>query len=680
MPTKLQPRDLSWLQFNARVLQEATDQTVPLYERIKFLAIYSSNLEEFYRVRVSILRQFDQLTKEERRNFLDYKPKQELKAIRREVALQQGEFGRIFREEILPQLEQEGIHLLHGYQFDAAQQDFVKDYFDREIAPHLKVHELSVDGEGKSPFIEDKTLYLTVDIAHDEDDRLLLVNIPSPPTKRFVVLPSQDDRSCVCFVDSIIRANLERFLDLEIDGAYSFKLSRDAQMYMGNEFQGDLLEKIEKSLEERGTGQPTRFLFDANTPDWMRKALKNRLNLSKYDMIPGARYHNFMDFFGFPLPPGKDYLMNPEQPPLDHHQLRMEQPLLPQMEATDQLLSFSYQKYGYVPTIIREAADHPEVTKIQITLYRVASQSQVVTNLLYAREKGKTVEVFVEAKARFDEASNLFWGKKLAEAGAFVRYSYPAVKVHTKLFRVTRELSDGQELFYTYVGTGNFNEKTAKIYGDHALLTTHPEIGEDVGKVFSLLAGRLILPECQHLLVAPFTMKERFVKLIKEQIKRSRKELPAELFLKMNSLEEPEMIALIRKAARTGVKVRLIVRGICRLVPAADENIEIISIIDRYLEHARIFIFGPADDYKVYIGSADWMKRNLHRRVEVVTPIFDPQLASDLRHIMNVQWRDNAKARLIQAEGINAYRQRTETEPVYRAQSDLYDYFKEKQI
>ncbi|PHI19981.1 polyphosphate kinase 1 [Lewinellaceae bacterium SD302] len=680
MQMSLIARDISWLHFNARVLQEATDKSVPLYERIKFLAIYSSNLDEFYRVRVSSLRQFKKLTKEERRRFFDFKPKKELKAIRKMVSKQQEEFGRIFREEILPGLEEENIKLLHYQELNKEQSNFARQYFDDEIASHLESKDLPVEGEADFPFIKNRHLYLAVDLANDEDERMLLVNVPSPPVSRFVVLPKDKKGNyCVCFVDSIIRANLERHLGLKIDGAYSFKLSRDAEMYIDNEFDGDLKEKIEKSLSNRDDGLPTRCLYDANMPKWMRKALKDRLELSKYDLIPGARYHNFMDFFGFPLPEGREDLIYPEYPPLPHPRLERAESLIKAIQRSDHLLHFPYQRYDYVPALIREAADTPSVKRIQITLYRVASKSNVVTNLLYALKRGKKVEVFVEAKARFDEASNLFWGKELEKAGARVQYSFPAVKVHTKLLHIVQKDEDGSNIHLSYVGTGNFNEKTAKLYGDHALLTSHPGIGEDIAKVFDLLRGRLILPNCNHLLVAPFNMQSEFLQMIDNEIKIAKDGGNGFLFLKMNSLEEETMIEKIREAAAAGVEVRLIVRGICRLVPDDGENIQIISIIDRFLEHARIFIFGNNGNEKVFMGSADWMNRNLHRRVEVITPIYDPTLQLELRHLMDMQWRDNTKARLIHERKNNEYQVNQDGERGnFRAQEDMYRYFERK--
>lgn len=682
MANQLIKRDTSWLHFNARVLQEAADHRVPLYERIKFLAIFSSNLDEFYRVRVASLRQFKKLPKEARKELFNFKPKKELKTIRRMVNEQQQEFGRIFNEEILPQLKLENIHLIHGNELSPLQRVFAEEYFDRQIAPHLKLHWLPENEEEtpELPFLKSGQLCLAVHLkekAAEEAKEVALVPLPLKGLPRFINLPSaaSDKKGYyVIFLDSIIRANLSRWLGRKVAFGYSFKLSRDAELYIDNEFDGELHRKIEQRLAEREDGLPTRFLFDAAMPNWIRKRLKNALSLSKYDMIPGGRYHNFTDFFSFPLPPGREDLVYEDLPPLPHPRLKKAERIMGVMEASDLLLSFPYQRYDYVPQLIREAADHPEVHKIRITLYRVAGKSAVVSNLLYALKKGKKVEAFVEAKARFDEASNLYWGKELEEAGAYVRYSYPAVKVHTKLLHILRK-KDQKEIHYSYVGTGNFNEKTAKLYTDHALLTCRPGIGTDVSHVFQLLRGKLILPNCRHLLVAPFTLQSTLEALIDAEIAHAKAGKNAYLFLKMNSLEEEGMIAKIRQAAAAGVKVRMIVRGICRLLPEPEENIEIISIIDRFLEHARIFIFGGDQAEKVFMGSADWMGRNLFRRVEVVTPIEDGLLRLELRRIMDMQWRDNQKARIISADQLNEYRDRKPSDGSFRAQTDTYTYF-----
>ncbi len=656
---------------------------MPLYERIKFLAIYSSNLDEFYRVRVSSLRQFKKIPKEQRRELFTFKPKKELKTIRKMVQTQQKEFGRIFGEEILPQLREENIHLIHGDEMNEEQAAFAAQYFDHDIKPHLDLHWLPGpdDDSSELPFLKSGQLCLAVNFDEkeaQEAEEVALVPLPGKKLPRFVVLPSpkaNKEAYYVIFTDSIIRANLSRWLDRKVEFGYAIKLSRDAELYIDNEFDGELHQKIESRLAERDDGLPTRFLFDASMPKKLKKRLKAALNLSKYDMIPGGRYHNFTDFFGFPLPDGREDLRYPDYPPLPHPRLEGAESLFDVMEASDILLTFPYQQYDYVPALIREAANHPEVTTIRITLYRVAGKSAVVMELLNALKKGKKVEAFVETKARFDEASNLYWGKELEEAGAFVRYSYPAVKVHTKLLHILREGSEGETIHYTYIGTGNFNEKTAKLYTDHALLTCRPTLGEDVKKVFSLLKGELILPNCEELLVAPFTLQSEMVRLIDEEITHAKAGKHAYLFLKMNSLEEAGMIAKIREAAAAGVEVRMIVRGICRLVPGPDENIEIISIIDRFLEHARVFIFGGNEVEKVYIGSADWMSRNLFRRVEVVTPIEDPLLRLELRRIMDMQWRDNQKARIVSQKQLNEYRKVKKGDTLYRAQEDIYNFY-----
>jgi polyphosphate kinase len=598
---------------------------------------------------------------------------------------QQEQFGKIFRNEILPALKKENIHLIHSEEMTEAQQEFAASYFEERVVPHLGLHWLPENWVAASelPFLKSGQLCLAVELKETdarEAGEIALVPIPTKEVARFIVLPSpadDPDGYYVIFLDSLIRANLVRWMDRKVNFGYSFKLSRDAELYIQNEFDGELHRKIENRLADRDDGLPTRFLYDARMPKWMRKRLKKTLGLSKYDMIPGGRYHNFMDFFGFPLPPGREDLAYAELPPLPHPRLESDDSIMESMEASDLLLHFPYQRYDYVPALIREAADHPEVTKLQITLYRVAGKSAVVTELLYALKQGKKVDAFVETKARFDEASNLYWGKQLEMAGAYVRYSYPAVKVHTKLLHIMRRMPDERNVHYTYIGTGNFNEKTAKIYTDHALLTCRPRIGKDVQQVFQLLKGKLILPNCKKLLVAPFTLARGMTDLIDAEIRRAKAGETAYLFFKMNSLEDEPMITKIREAAAAGVEVRMIVRGICRLQPKSEEKIEIISIVDRFLEHARIYIFGNGDVEKVLMGSADLMSRNLHRRVEVVTPIEDPILRLELRRIMDIQWRDNQKARFISHGKLNEFR--NTDEGVFRAQEDIYRYFERRE-
>ena len=453
-------------------------------------------------------------------------------------------------------------------------------------------------------------------------------------------------------------------------------LSRDAELYIDNEYDGDLVEKIRSSLEERQVGLPTRFLYDQRMPAEVLQSIKESFSLSKYDLIPGGRYHNFNDFFGFPNPLFDDKLHDEDLPPLDHPVLCAADSIMTVMEQQDVMLHFPYQKYDYVPQLIHEAAENPAVKRLRITLYRVASKSAVMEGLLAALRNGKEVEVFVEAKARFDEASNLFWGQELENAGAVVKYSYPGIKVHTKLL-----LIEAEEMLYGYLGTGNFNEKTAKLYADHALLTVDERLTQDMRQVFELLAGRLIMPKCKHLLVAPFTLREELLAMLDKEIKQAQAGKPAWCLLKMNSLEERGMVEKLYEASQAGVKIRLIVRGICSLVPGVpgmSENIEAISILDRFLEHSRVFIFCNKGKEKIYTASADWMSRNLFRRVEVAMPILDAAIRKELKEILELQWRDNTKARILNEAQDNDYRKQKKDQPAYRAQTDIYRFLADK--
>ena len=669
-------RDLSWLSFNHRVLQEAQNEQVPLYERIKFLAIYSSNLDEFFRVRVASLRSFKELRKKTRQA-LNIKPKKTLREIRAIVDRQQAEFGRIFREEILPELGRQDIFLIPESEYDAGQQAFARQYFREKVAPAL--HLIRAQTDQQPPFLRNKALYFA--IGSGDRQELQLLEIPSDELPRFVVLPSAGQGHYVSFLDDLIRFNLEEFLpDRPRPEAYSIKLSRDAEMYIDDEFSGNLVEKIRQGLSERNIGLPTRFLYDSAMPAELLQQLVELFQLSKNDLIPGARYHNFNDFFTFPNPSGKVELYDPPMPPLPHPELEEAASLLTAIEEGDRILHFPYQKYDYVPKLLWEAAEDETVESIKITLYRVASKSLVTEALLHALSRGKRVVAFIEAKARFDEASNLFWGQRLQEAGAKVLYSYPGIKVHTKLFLITRREGEKPRR-YAYLGTGNFNEKTARLYGDHALLTCDKRLTTEVAQVFQLLEGRIILPRCKHLLVSPFALRSGFTALIDREIKHARAGRQAYLILKMNSLEDPGMIDKLYEAAQAGVKVRLIIRGICCLlagIPDWSEGIEATSIVDRFLEHARIYLFGNGGQEEMYLASADWMTRNLDRRVEVAMPIYDRKIFGELRELLDFQLNDNVKARLLHGRQENRYVQADDEAAPLRAQSATYEWLRSK--
>lgn len=670
-------RDISWLSFNHRVLQEAKDPTVPLYERIKFLAIYSSNLDEFYRVRVATLRQFRQMDKSKRKALLEVKPKKELKAIRTIVQQQQSEFGSIFRHQILPALRREGIDLLHHTrEYTPQQQAFAKTVFAERLKQNISLHPLA---EGADlPFLKNRSLYLL--LTFPDTDDLALVNVPSDEHDRFWILPASDERLAIGFLDDLIRLGLPDVLPVPHTGAYALKLSRDADLYLGDEYDGDLVEKIKNSLGQRDTGTPTRLLYDSHMPPELVLRLKRLFQLKKTDLSPGARYHNFHDFFQLPAPEGKPHLHNLPWPPLSHPQLEGACSILTALRQKDQLLHFPYQKYDYVPRLIREAARDEEVTTIKITLYRVAGKSAVVDGLLEARRQGKEVVVFIEAKARFDEASNLYWGQALEEAGATVLYSYPDIKVHTKLLLITRR-EEHKPYYYAYLGTGNFNEKTARLYGDHALLTADQRIAGEVEKIFGLLQRRLVVPKTEHLLVSPFDSRRGFEAMIDREIALARQGQKAYIIAKMNSLEDQRMIEKLYEASQAGVRIRLIVRGICCLVPGIpglSEYITVTSIVDRYLEHARIYIFGNGGQESMHLASADWMERNLDRRIECIFPIYDPDLFQELRDIITLQLRDNVKARQINAAQSNPYQPRSPEEVPQRAQEAIYQFLATK--
>lgn len=668
-------RDISWLSFNHRVLQEAMDSHTPLYERIKFLAIYSSNLDEFYRVRVAYLRSFRDLKKKTRKQLdSSIKPKKELKQIRQIVQQQQHLFGQIFRNDILPALEAQGIKRVDEASYSESQLQHIRHYYFEKMYPLLQVLHLRT-GESV-PFLKNRALYFVAKTIGSEN--LAIVEIPSTELPRFIWLPSPKDEYHFTFLDDILRYFLSNLLGRAIDGAYAVKLSRDAELYIEDEFSGDLLEKLKSSLEQRNIGLPTRFLYDSKMPEEWLQRIKDTLDLSKNDLIPGARYHNFNDFFAFEDPTDQQIFHDVVQEPLPHPVLETVPSISHCLQEQDILLHFPYQKYDYIPRWIEEAALDPAVQAIKITLYRLASKSAIVSSLIKALEQGKEVVAFIEAKARFDEASNIYWGDQLQAKGAKIFYSYPGIKVHTKLLLIQR-LEEEKIRNYAYMGTGNFNEKTARLYADHALMSADKRLTNEVAQVFDLLERKILIPKAKHLLVSPFSTRQGFVDLIDQEIQNAKNGLPAYMILKMNSLEDKGMIEKLYEASQAGVQIQLIIRGICCLKTEWEgysEHIEARSLVDRYLEHARVFLFANGGQEKMFIASADWMSRNLDRRVEVVIPIYAPALFQELRDILHIQLNDNTKSRRINAAQDNPYQASTAT-PI-RAQVAIYQYLKTK--
>ena len=671
-------RDLSWLSFNYRVLQEAKDPAVPLLERLKFLAIYSSNLDEFFRVRVAGHRNLLRLGKRTKRE-LDFDPKQVLKDILKTVNRQQLEFSAIFETEIIPGLAAHGIYLRRRLDLNRRQQKFVEEYFHDHMLPYVQPV-LLVKNKVR-PFLNNGALYLVIEmLERGKGNRpaYALVKIPSAELGRFVTLPSPEDRHEVIMMDDIVRHSISwMFPGYEIEDTYSVKLTRDAELYIDDEFSGDLVAKIREGLSKRHVGPASRFVYDREMPEDLLEYLRDTLDLGRYDVLREGRYHNNSDFFAFP-DFGKAGLKNPPMPALPHRALEQAGDFWGAIRERDHLLYYPYHDYESVVRFFEEASVDPDVTHIKIVQYRVARRSRIMDAIREAVQRGKRVSVFIEIKARFDEEANLRWGEKLEAAGVSVHYSFPGVKVHAKI-AIVRRLEGGRGRLYGYMSTGNFHENTAKIYSDFGLFTADRRITTEAGRLFSFLETvKLPKTDFKHLLVGQFNLRGGLNDRIDREIEHARAGRAAGLLLKMNSLQDRRMIEKLYEASQAGVRVRLIVRGIFSLVPGVKNvstNIEAISIVDRYLEHARVFIFENDGSPEVYLSSADWMTRNLSYRIETAFPLYDAEVRDHVIALTELQWSDNVKARTLDGELSNAYR-RGGKDLAVRSQIESYYYVK----
>ncbi|MDP4220224.1 MAG: polyphosphate kinase 1 [Bacteroidota bacterium] len=681
-------REISWLQFNARVLQEARDERTPLFERIKFLAIYSSNLDEFFRVRVASLRSLLNLKKAEHKA-LEIDPRQLLKKIHKIVDAQQRSFGKIFQSQIVPDLRKANIYLVNESELSEEQAEYARSYFTEKVLPLLKP--VFPSKSASDPFINNRSLYFAIELMPrfetiSKQDALpeggnreyAILEIPSNDLPRFFSLKKSGKQTHIMFLDDVVRLSLrEYFARYEVLGVYSFKMTRDAELHIDDEFQGDLLTKIQEGLGARKKGIPSRFLYDPAMPAEMLKYLSKYFRLSDDDLLPGGKYHNFSDFMSFPNP-GLPALEYKPQPPLPHPDLKDARLIFPVISQKDVMLFYPYQSYDYVLQFINQSAKDQAVIAIKITLYRVATNSKIVEALKEAAKNGKEVTAFVEIKARFDEERNLFWAGELERSGVKVLYSFPGLKVHCKLCIVTR-VERGEKKRYCYLGSGNFNEKTATLYSDIGLFTTDTRITKEVKEVFQILGRKERSTEFEHLLVAPFSMRKTIEKRIEKEIRFAKEGKPAEITIKLNSLEDPDMIERLYEASTAGVKIRMVIRGICCLIPGVpgmSSNIKATSIIDRYLEHARLFIFNNGGDERFYVASADWMTRNLTHRIEVGFPIYDESLKKEIRQFMELQLRDNTKARIIAKGKMNKYKRHATGNDKVQAQIDFYRYLR----
>jgi len=681
-------RDISWLSFNYRILLEAEDGSLPIYERIRFLSIYSSNLEEFYEIRVAEHRGIIM-----KKNFAEEsvtEAEDTLAAITREVNRQQREYYRIFSEMILPELNRQQIILYQDSEPLPFHVDFIRDYFNEEVFPFLSP--VMIQAGDIRTFIRDRRLYLVVRMIkkkkkQPETDVMAeyhyaIMKIPHAKVPRFIELPSHEGKYYIMFSDDMIRANLATvFPGYLIDSCYSIKISRDADIYLENETGGNIVENIRKKVQKRKIGALSRFMYDQAMPDDFLTFICDAFGIHSDDLVVGGRYLNLQDLAHLPNPRGK---ILEQQPPVPMRVPYLDEAgsVMKVLKKRDILLYFPYQSFDYLIRFLMEAAFDPKVEAIKITQYRVAENSAVINTLISAAQNGKKVTVFVELKARFDEENNLSTAERMKQAGIKIIYSIPGLKVHAKVAVILRKESEkgNKRRNYAYLSTGNFNEKTAKIYSDIALLTTNREIIKDINQVFDVLEGTEENPEFRHLLVARFNMIDELKRMIRQETEHVKAGRRGYIVLKMNGLHDQNMINELYQASENGVEIDLIVRGICCLVPNQpySRNIRVTRIVDMFLEHSRIWYFYNDGAEDLYLTSADWMRRNLNRRIETAFPILDPKLKQQIIDILNIQLKDNVKACLLDENLQNNFKWDDNPEKT-RAQIAIYNYLNQNQ-
>lgn len=676
------PRDISWLSFNARVLQEAADLTVPLRERIRFLGIFSNNLDEFFRVRVATLKRMIQFGSKGKMH-MEINPEEILEEIQMTVLNQQNEFNRIW-EGILEEMKEHKVFLITDKDLNPEQQEFVRNYYDEEVSAN--VIPLMIESIVEFPFLRDKSIYLGVVMSKKESALKRMYSIIEVPTRfqsRFVILPSPDGENHILLLEDVIRFNLpEIFSYFGYDNYHSavFKVTRDAEIDMDNDISTTLVQKIEKGLKNRKKGKPVRFIYDKEMDPGLLEFLIRKFNLTKRDnIIPGGRIHNFRQFMDFPKE-----VFNGEskrRKPFDHP-LLIENRVTDVVLQKDVMLHFPYHSFNAVIDLLREAAIDPDVTSIKVTCYRLAKQSKIINALINAVRNGKQVTVMLELRARFDEEANLEWKERLEEDGVKVLIGIPNMKVHSKLCVIRKRVAD-RIVQYGFVSTGNLNEDTARVYADHCLLTSNRNIMADVNRIFNYVehykTGNHFLKACTTLLPSPNFARKEIVKMIHAEVKNAIRGNTARIVAKMNSLSDEEIINELYAAAKAGVEINLIIRGIfCMLTESTrfDKPVKALSVVDEYLEHARVWIFHNSGKEKVFISSADWMIRNLDHRVEASCPILDETIKKELIDITNIQLKDNVKARWLNNELTNEYVQPNGV-PV-RSQVETYHYLHNK--
>ncbi len=676
-------RDISWLSFNARVLQEAKDPTVPLYERIRFLGIFSNNLDEFFRVRVATLKRMVVFGKAARVH-MELNPGKILEEIQQVVIRQQMEFSRIWKE-IMGTLRKSRIFIRTDKQLNREQERFVTNYFNEEIRPNIIP--LMIESIENFPVLRDKSIYMAVVLARRNNSvrhKYALIEVPTAELPRFIILPGKPEDRNIILLEDLIRFNLPNlfsYFSYDLFSSHIIKVTRDAELDIDNDVATNIIQELEKGLKNRKKGKPVRFIYDRQIDPHLLEYLIRRLNLTRKDnLIPGDRIHNFKDFMNFPEQVFPEYSSRKRH--LIHPLLVNAPSIMQVIQRQDVLLNFPYHSFNSVIDLLRESAIDPNVTSIKITLYRLARNSRIVNALINAVRNGKQVTAQVELRARFDEEANLFWKNRLEEEGARVLIGVPGMKVHCKVAVIKKRVNN-QTLQYGFFSTGNLNERTATYYGDHCLLTANRNIIADINRIFAYLEhpnpDEKLLGDCKTLMVSPPQMRREFIRLINREIRNARNHKEAIITLKLNSFSDERLIRKLYEAARAGVTLRLIIRGICCMLT---ENRKwknpplAISIIDEYLEHARICVFHNRGKEKVFLSSADWMLRNLDHRVETAAPVLDKRIAQELGDILRIQLNDNVKARILDNQQANFYRPRSGRK--IRSQLEIFQYLTQK--
>jgi polyphosphate kinase len=654
-------RENSWLLFNDRVMQEAQDKTVPLIDRIRFIGIFSNNLDEFFRVRYAYVRRISLAGKSGKREF--GVPATELLEEITNIVLKQQQKAQDIHDELMIELAKENIFIVNENNVSDFHVEFIRNYYIDKVSPILMT--IMLDQIEEFPNLKDEAIYLAVEMYTDKTEKgkskFSLIEIPTKKHGRFIVLPSDGDKQYIMLIDDLIRFNLDyifRFFDYEGFKANTIKITRDAELDIDNDISRSFIDKVSRSLKKRVNSKAVRLVYDADISENFLYKLKKMMGVDRFDNIaPGGRYHNKRDYIKFPNL-GSNKLEYKKVQSLPIVGFNMTKSLIDQLKNRDYLMYTPYHNFSYVISFLKEAALDPKVETIKITIYRVADDSRVINALINAARNGKKVIVQIELRARFDEAANINWAEKMKSEGIELIFGVKGLKVHSKICLIERkELNE--IVRYGFISTGNFNESTAKIYTDYTLFTAHQSLLKDVSLIFDFFDANYKINKYKYLIVSPHFTRKEFAKMINNEIAISKNGGEAYIHMRMNSLVDRKIIENLYEASSAGVKIRLVVRGVCSLIPGVkdlSENIEIISVVDKYLEHPRVYIFGNGGKEKMFISSADLMKRNLDHRVEVTCPILDKEIQQEIRDTFDIIWRDNTKARLFSEKQDNRYR------------------------